>query len=138
MASLGAGLVRVCSSFYFKLNDTPLPNEITDDICVGLLNRVQCIFSLEAQRMLEVPIIEEELTSAIHALAKGKCLALDGLMVDFFKAYYNFTSVDFTTMVNESLECGCFPKGDTSGLNSLLFKQGKRWRLTNWQRTIAL
>jgi hypothetical protein len=77
-------------------------------------------------------------SSAIHALAKGKCLGLDGLMVDFFKAYYNFTSVDFTTMVNESLECGCFPKGVTSGLNSLWFKQGKRWRLTNWQSTIAL
>ena len=72
VASLGAGLVRVCSSFYFKLNDTPLPNERTDDICVGLLNRVQCIFSLEAQRMLEVPIIEEELTTVVQFMPLQK------------------------------------------------------------------
>ena len=138
VASLGAGLVIVCNSFYSKLYATLLPNERTDDICVGLLNRVQCKFSLEAHRMLEVPIIEEELTNAVHALAKGKCLGLGGLTVDFFKAYYSFISVDFTTMVNESLECGRIPKGVTSGRIPLLFKQGNRLRLTNWRPTVAL
>ena len=61
----GADLVRVCNTFYSKLHATPLPNERRDDICVKLLNRVQCKFSLEAQRIMGVQITEDELTSAV-------------------------------------------------------------------------
>jgi hypothetical protein len=57
--------------------------------------------------------MEEELTSVVQALAKGKSPDPDGHMVDFFKTYWSFMSVDFTTVVNELLECGRFPKGIT-------------------------
>lgn len=65
--------------------------------------------------------MEEELTSVVQAIAKGKSPNLEGLMVDCFKTYWSFMSVDLTTMVNESLECGRFPNDITRGLITLLF-----------------
>lgn len=50
--------------------------------------------------MLEAPIMEEGLTSAIQAIAKGKSLGLDGLTANFLM------STEFTIMVNESLRHG--------------------------------
>ena len=44
----------------------------------------------------------------------------------------------YCNMVNESLECGQFPKGMTCGVIPLLFKQGNRMRLANWRPIILL
>lgn len=88
--------------------------------------------------MLEAPITEEELTSAIQALAKRKSLGPDGLTVNFFKVYCNFVSVNFTMMVNESLVCGRFRNGIICGLTALLFKEGDRLKLMNWKPTTLL
>lgn len=53
-----------------------------------MLSYVPCnVFLLVAQEVLEVPIIEEELTNAIHAVVKEKSLGPDGLMTDFLKTY---------------------------------------------------
>lgn len=61
----------------------------------------------------------------------------DGLMAVFFKAYWSFMSMEFTTMVNESLRRSWFPSGVTYGLIVPLFEGGDRLKLTN-SRPITL
>lgn len=74
--------------------------------------------------MLEAPITEDELISAIQTLLKGKNMRLDGLMAYFFESIQEFTSVDFTMMVNKFLICSQFPRESLVGsLPSCLKKE---------------
>lgn len=81
--------------------------------------------------MFEAHYIEEDFTNVVQALAKGKSLGLDGLMVDFCKSYWCFMIAYFTIMVNESLGHEYFPKGVTCGHIASLFQEGARLKLTN-------
>ena len=88
--------------------------------------------------MLVAPITEEELTSAIQALAKRKSPGLDDLTIKFLKVHWSFVSIDFTMMVNESLVCGRFQNGIIFGLTALLFEEGDKLKLMNWKSTTLL
>lgn len=95
-----------------------------------IYNEDDTFVSLRAQKVLEAMLMEEELTSAVQALAEGKNPSLDGLMTDFFKTCWSFISTDFTIMVNESLRRGQCPNRATHRLIALLSKEGNKLKLT--------
>jgi len=72
--SSSANLAKVCNSFYSKLYVCLVQNEQQHEHVEKLLSYIP-----NAQRMLEAPLTKEELTKAVHALAKGKSPCPDGL-----------------------------------------------------------
>ena len=79
--------IEIVIMFYSLLYASLAPNAQGEDRHAKLLSHIPNKFSLVAQKALEAPITEVELTSAIHAMAKGKSTGPDGLIVDFYKAY---------------------------------------------------
>lgn len=133
---LSADLARVCNFLYSKLYTKSTPDEQRRECCVELLRYVSSVISLMAQTVWEAPIMKEELTNTIQALAKGKSPRPNGLTADFFKAYWSFMNANFTSMVHISFAHSRFPRGVTHGLITLLFRDGDQLRLINWQPTV--
>lgn len=63
--SLIADLTKVSNSFHSKLYACPTWEEQRREYGEELLSYIPSIFSQNAQRILEAPLIEEELTKAV-------------------------------------------------------------------------
>ena len=81
-----ANLAKVCNTFYSKLYAYLTLGVHIMECFAELLRRVPCKFSRVAQKVLEALLMEVELTSGVHALAKGKSPCPNRLTIDFFKA----------------------------------------------------
>ena len=66
-------------------------------------------------------------------MSPGKSPGPDGIVLEFYKIFWNLLGTEFIAMINESVREGRLPPGVTQGMIVLLHKGGNRQALTNWR-----
>jgi len=66
-------------------------------------------------------------------MAHGRSLGPDGVTLEFFIKFWDLIGDDFTSMIHLSIAEGRLPLGMTSGIITLIFKEGDRANLSNWR-----
>ena len=80
---------------------------------------------------------EEEARGSVH-LREGlnserRAPGIEGLTVEFYKAYWEIVSADLLDVFNESLACGSMPMSCHRAVIMLLPKKGNLQDLMNWR-----
>ena len=88
--------------------------------------------------MLQAPIAQEELRAALWDMCPSKAPRPDGIVLEFYKVFWNILGAEFTVMINTSIHEGRLPPGVNQGMIVLLPKGGDRHELTNWRPIILL
>lgn len=70
----------------------------------------------ETRQSLSRPIQLEELKAALKLTASGKSPGSDGVVVEFFKLYWNLVKEDYLQMIKSSLVNGRFPPSMIAGV----------------------
>ena len=108
-----------------------------EDCFAEWLHWIPIKIAKNAQKVLEAPIIEEELIGGVQALVKGKVQDQMGSRL-VSSRHIGVLCNDFTTMVNEFLGRGHFPNIVIHGLIALLFKDNDKLKVMNWQPSTLL
>lgn len=82
---------------------------------------------------LATPLVIQEFDRAVKELAVGKAPGPDGVLVEFFKLFWELIRVDYFAMINLAIVENKLLSEVTRGLISLLHKGEVRRRLTNWR-----
>lgn len=93
--------------------------------------------SESSSKMLDKPLALDELEDALCNMQSGRAPGLDGLSVDFYKAFWPVLGGDFLEVVKECLEGGELPMSCRRAVLTLLPKKGDLNDLKNW-RPVAL
>jgi len=88
--------------------------------------------STEASRALSASVIARELHGALAEMAMGKASGPNGVIIEFFKEYWDTIHEDYLAMVNAAINTKVFPPGVNKGLISLIHKGECGEQLTNW------
>lgn len=78
----------------------------------------------ESFEELMKPLSKEELYISLQSLKNGKAPGIDGLPVDFYKAYWEILGDDLLEVLNESLNGGQLPQSCKRAVLILLPKKG--------------
>ncbi|KAJ8028516.1 hypothetical protein HOLleu_30774 [Holothuria leucospilota] len=82
-------------------------------------------------------ITEEELLQAVKAMESSKSPGLDGLTVEFYRAFWPEMSVILSKLISEIFQAGELTESMKGSVITLIPKKGDLRRLTNW-RPISL
>jgi len=82
---------------------------------------------------LMAPIRMTELDEALKLMDPGKAPGPNGVIIGFFKSYWDIIKADYLRMITKAVEEVSMPPGITRGVISLLHKGGERCKLTNWR-----
>lgn len=72
-----------------------------------------------------------ELRAAVHAMATGKSPGPDGVVVEFFRHFWDLIGPEFTHMIQSAVTSGVLPNDMNKGLIALLPKAGDLELLPN-------
>jgi hypothetical protein len=89
--------------------------------------------SPEMKRRLRAPIQLGELKAAIDNMCTGKSLGPDGIVLEFYREFWQLIGEEYLRMVQLSILNERFPLSVTTGMIALLHKGGERQALTNWR-----
>jgi hypothetical protein len=81
--------------------------------------------SEEMKACLRVPIKMHELDEALKGMAVGKSPGPDGVVIEFYKTFWDLFGEEYHRMILSAVESGRLPNGVTRGLISLLHKGGE-------------
>uniref|UniRef100_A0A3B5PV23 Reverse transcriptase domain-containing protein n=1 Tax=Xiphophorus maculatus TaxID=8083 RepID=A0A3B5PV23_XIPMA len=87
----------------------------------------------ETSTDLERPLGIQELHTALQSMQGQKSPGVDGLTVEFFKAYWDLLAQDMLEMYNESLATGSLPTSCRRAVITLLPKKGDLQEIKNWR-----
>lgn len=121
----------VCRMFYSELYALGVDFSSHSGAIHQALVHVQPRVSLEFQNPLSTPLTLHELGYAMNQMQSEKALGYDGVILEFFKEFWDIIGHDYHTIVRDSLTKGRFPPGVTKGLVALLFKARDRKLLGN-------
>ena len=79
----------------------------------------------------------DKVHKALLGMAKGKSPGSDGLLAEFYVAFWDVLGPDFVEVLNASFDSGLLPFSQRVALISLVFKKGDRFLHKNW-RPISL
>ena len=79
----------------------------------------------------------DKVHKALLGMAKGKSPGSDGLLAEFYVAFWDVLGPDFVEVLNASFDSGLLPFSQRVALISLVFKKGDRLLHKNW-RPISL
>ena len=88
--------------------------------------------SEETNSCLEGPIQEQELRAALQGMQARRAPGIDGLTVEFFKAFWDIFKNDLLDVFNESLASGSMPTSCRRAVITLLPKKGNLQSIKNW------
>ncbi|CAM5092783.1 unnamed protein product [Eretmochelys imbricata] len=86
---------------------------------------------------LELPLTLAKFSEALHRMPTNKSPGMDGLTVEFYRAFWDILGPDLATVWAESLQGGVLPLSCRRAVLALLPKKGDRHDLRNW-RPISL
>ncbi|TWW61013.1 Transposon TX1 uncharacterized 149 kDa protein ORF 2 [Takifugu flavidus] len=89
--------------------------------------------SEEANSQLDRPLQLDELHAALLSMKGRKSPGVDGLTVEFFKAYWDIVAHDMLEVFNESLASGSLPLSCRRAVVTLLPKKGNLREIKNWR-----
>ena len=79
------------------------------------------------------PITLQELTVALEGMKNGRAPGIDGIPVEFFKAFWSILGEDLLAVLNDSMEKGCLPLSCRRAVLTLLPKKGDLCEVKNWR-----
>ncbi|KAJ3587841.1 hypothetical protein NHX12_011436 [Muraenolepis orangiensis] len=101
---------------------------LSEGFCNGLPQ-----VSEEANSQLEGPLTIQELQTALQGMQGRRAPGIDGLYVEFYKAYWDVLSHDLLDVFNESLASGSMPVSCRRAVITLLPKKGNLQDIKNWR-----
>ena len=125
------GLERICSDYYGKLytkgveSVTKAGAEAQALSCIG--DRLAPMMKERLGSALSI----SELSDAVKAMKLGSSPGQDGIILEFYKVYWDLINRDFLAMLSLGYQSGKLHTGMIQGLISLLHKGGDRLKLTN-------
>ncbi|KAJ3585649.1 hypothetical protein NHX12_014368, partial [Muraenolepis orangiensis] len=103
------------------------------------VEKVNCVIetgitvSEEANSQLEGPLTIQELQTALQGMQGWRAPGIDGLSVEFYRAYWDVLSNDLLDVFNESLASGSMPVSCRRAVITLLPKKGNLQDIKNWR-----
>ena len=101
--------------------------ELMEEFCGGLPQ-----ISREANSELDSPLTLQKLFAAPQSMQGKKAPGIDGLIVEFYKAFWNILAQDILDVFNESLVSGSLPLFCWRAVITLLPKKGNLQDIKNW------
>ncbi|KAI3374068.1 hypothetical protein L3Q82_022640, partial [Scortum barcoo] len=89
--------------------------------------------SAETNSRLEEPLQMWELQAALQSMQGRRAPGVDGLTVEFFKAFWDIFATDILDVFNESLASGSMPMSCRRAVLTLLPKKGNLQDIKNWR-----
>ncbi|KAK0141819.1 Transposon TX1 uncharacterized protein [Merluccius polli] len=89
--------------------------------------------SIRSNANLGKPLSLQELHSALMNMQGGKAPGIDGLTVEFYKAFWDVIGEDLMAVLNESLAVGLLPLSCRRAVITLLPKKGNLQDIKNWR-----
>ncbi|CAM2111063.1 unnamed protein product [Caretta caretta] len=109
----------------------------TDPGACGVLWEELPMVSVGDLDQLELPLTLAEFLEALLRMPTNKSPGMDGLTVEFYRAFWDILGPDLVTAWAESLQGGVLPLLCRRTVLALLLKKGDRRDLRNW-RPISL
>lgn len=88
--------------------------------------------SAETNSQLDRPLQLEELRAALQSMQGQRAPGIDGLTVEFYKAFWSILAPDVLDVFNESLASGSLPLSCRRAVVALLPKKGNLRDIKNW------
>lgn len=123
------------SSFYKDLYKSELKEE--QNISNSFLKKLPQV-SVESNRDLSGELRLEELKKALQSMALGKTPGIDGLQVEFFKAFWSVVGEDLLEVFNDSFTNGHLPLSCRRAVLTLLPKKGDLTEIKCWRPVSVL
>ena len=117
-------------SFYSTLYTSEY--EEGETLSEGFCNELPQV-SEETNSQLEGPLTIQELQTALQGMQGQRAPDIDGLSVEFYKAYWDVLSHDILDVFNESLASGSMPMSCRRAVITLLPKKGNLQDIKNWR-----
>uniref|UniRef100_A0A8C5D1K3 Reverse transcriptase domain-containing protein n=1 Tax=Gouania willdenowi TaxID=441366 RepID=A0A8C5D1K3_GOUWI len=121
---------RRAVGFYSTLYSSEYKEEeaLMDEFCQGLP-----LISEETNRQLNQPLQMQELRAALQGMQGRRAPGIDGLSVEFYKAFWEIFARDLLDVFNESLASGSMPMSCRRAVITLLPKKGNLQDIKNWR-----
>ncbi|KAK0146906.1 Transposon TX1 uncharacterized protein [Merluccius polli] len=125
-----AEIRREAVSFYSGLyrSEYRENEQLFTSLCDGLPK-----IAAEENPNLGEPLTMRELCTALQSMKGGKAPGIDGLTVDFYKAFWEELGEDFLSVVNESFKEKTLPYSCRRAAITLLPKKGDLQDIKNWR-----
>ncbi|CAM2104850.1 unnamed protein product [Caretta caretta] len=105
----------------------------TDPGACGVLWEELPTVSVGDQDRLELPLTLAEFSEALHRMPTNKSPGMDGLTMEFYRAFWDILGPDLVTVWAESLQSGVLPLSCRRAVLALLPKKGDLCDLRNWR-----
>ena len=129
-------MIVTINDFYTKLYSAEDINDRDTANVIGNVSTKQ--IPVEIFEELENGFCEEEIKEALFKMNKNKSPGLDGLTVEFYKAFWGTLKSDILELYNECFKLGRLTKSMNMALIRLIYKKsGSKFELKNW-RPISL
>ncbi len=116
--------------FYASLfeSDFKVDEEMMEEVYGGLPQ-----VSRDTNSQLENPLTLQELYAALQSMQGRKAPGIDGLSVEFYKAFWDILAHDILDVFKESLASGSLPLSCRRAVITLLPKKGDLRNIKNWR-----
>ncbi|CAM2112404.1 unnamed protein product [Caretta caretta] len=105
----------------------------TDPGACGVLWEELPTVSVGDRDRLELPLTLAEFSEALRRMPTNKSPGMDGLTVEFYRAFWDILGPDLVTVWAESLQSGVLPLSCRRAVLALLPKKGDLRDLRNWR-----
>ncbi len=116
--------------FYAGLYTTQYRDD--EELCASFFEDLGSI-SEDSKAELERPLSERELYAALQKMESGRAPGIDGLPVEFYKAFWAVVGEDLLAVLNESLAEDALPLSCRRAVITLLPKKGDLQEIKNWR-----
>ena len=114
----------MCFQFYSDLYTARAGSSLTQHCQQWAFQGLHSRLTLALVSKLAQPLILEELTIALKAMALAKLPGPDGIITEFYKCLWLTIGPEYFAMIQDSIQVGTLPPGFTEGLITLLHKGG--------------
>ncbi|CAM4605598.1 unnamed protein product, partial [Lepidochelys olivacea] len=108
------------------------PDPTDPDACEVLWEELPTV-SVGDRDRLELPLTLAEFSEALRRMPTNKSPGMDGLTVEFYRAFWDILGPDLVTVWAESLQSGVLPLSCRRAVLALLPKRGDLRDLRNWR-----
>jgi hypothetical protein len=121
-------------NFYKQLyQHEPVNSNMAETFLESVTNRL----NIDHKYLLNDDINIDELTNAVKMMKNNRSPGFDGIIIEFYKYFWNDVKNDILEVFTYSLTQGCLPHTQYLAVIRLLYKKGQREDLRNW-RPISL
>ena len=130
-------MVQICTNYYSRLYTARESPTAMFRAQNAILCYVEDKLVQNTKNKLQALMSGSELQATLFDMQLDKSPGPDGIVMEFYRTFWDLINEEYIEMVNESIRMGKLPRGVTQGIIVLLHKGGDRKTLINW-RSITL